>query len=170
MLIGVPLETAAGEARVAVTPETAKKLRSQGHQLFVQAGAGIRASAPDTAYAAVGAEIVDAHAAFHCDLVLKVRPPAIEELALMRRGATLVGMLNPFDRDGLERLANAGVTGFALEAAPHHARAEGHAAGASMHPPAPAVAAAPWACRRKGRHDRRHSARLLRPAAAAVRT
>jgi NAD(P) transhydrogenase subunit alpha len=49
MLIGVPLETAAGESRVAVTPETAKKLRSQGHQLFVQSGAGKAASVPDAA-------------------------------------------------------------------------------------------------------------------------
>ncbi|MDZ5461736.1 NAD(P)(+) transhydrogenase (Re/Si-specific) subunit alpha, partial [Azohydromonas lata] len=90
MLIGVPLETAAGETRVAVTPETAKKLKAQGHQLFVQSGAGIAASVPDAAYAAVGAEIVDAKAAFNCDLVLKVRPPSPDELALMKRGATVV--------------------------------------------------------------------------------
>jgi NAD/NADP transhydrogenase alpha subunit len=90
MLIGVPLETAAGETRVAVTPETAKKLKSQGHQLFVQSGAGIAAAAPDAAYAAVGAEVVDAKAALGCELVLKVRPPSHEELALMKPGATLV--------------------------------------------------------------------------------
>ena len=124
MLIGVPLETAAGESRVAVTPETAKKLRSQGHQLFVQSGAGKAASAPDAAYAAVRAEIVNAKAAFGCDLVLKVRSPSAEELPLMKRGATLVGMLNPFNREGLERLAAAGVTGFALEAAPRTTRAQ----------------------------------------------
>ncbi|WP_029000167.1 Re/Si-specific NAD(P)(+) transhydrogenase subunit alpha [Azohydromonas australica] len=124
MLIGVPLETAAAETRVAVTPETAKKLKAQGHQLFVQSGAGINAAAPDAAYAAVGAEVVDAKAAFGCDLVLKVRPPAVEELALMKRGATVVGMLNPFDREGLERLAAAGLTAFALEAAPRTTRAQ----------------------------------------------
>ena len=55
MLIGVPLETAAGETRVAVTPETAKKLKAQGHQLFVQSGAGVAAAAPDATYAALGA-------------------------------------------------------------------------------------------------------------------
>ena len=44
MLIGVPLETAAGEARVAVTPETAKKLKAQGHTLRIQSGAGVAAS------------------------------------------------------------------------------------------------------------------------------
>ncbi|WP_028998871.1 Re/Si-specific NAD(P)(+) transhydrogenase subunit alpha [Azohydromonas australica] len=124
MLIGVPLETADGETRVAVTPETVKKLRAQCHQLFVQSGAGAAAAAPDEAYRAVGAEIVDAQAAFGCDLVLKVRSPSADELPLMKRGATVVGMLNPFDREGLERLAAAGVTGFALEAAPRTTRAQ----------------------------------------------
>ncbi|TCO97690.1 alanine dehydrogenase/PNT-like protein, partial [Rubrivivax gelatinosus] len=47
MLIGVPLETAQGETRVAVTPETAKKLKAQGHTVRVQSGAGVAASAPD---------------------------------------------------------------------------------------------------------------------------
>ncbi len=124
MLIGVPLETAAGETRVAVTPETAKKLNAQGHTLRVQAGAGLKASATDEAYAAVGAETTDAAGAFGCDLVLKVRPPAAPELALMKSGAALVGMLNPFDREGLQRLAGAGLTSFALEAAPRTTRAQ----------------------------------------------
>ncbi|MBK1616497.1 NAD(P)(+) transhydrogenase (Re/Si-specific) subunit alpha, partial [Rubrivivax gelatinosus] len=57
MNIGVPLETYLGETRVAVTPETAKKLKAQGHTVKVQSGAGVAASAPDEAYAAVGAEI-----------------------------------------------------------------------------------------------------------------
>lgn len=124
MLIGVPLETAAGETRVAVTPETAKKLKAQGHTLRVQAGAGLKASATDEAYAAVGAETTDAAGAFGCDLVLKVRAPAATELALMKSGAALVGMLNPFDREGLQRLAGAGLTSFALEAAPRTTRAQ----------------------------------------------
>ena len=75
MLIGVPLETAAGETRVAVTPETAKKLKAQGHGVQVQSGAGVAASATDEAYAAAGAEITDRAGAFGCDLVLKVRTP-----------------------------------------------------------------------------------------------
>src|SRR5438477_11296234 len=66
MLIGVPLETAAGETRVAVTPETAKKLKAQGHTLRVQSGAGLLAAATDEAYVAVGAEITDAAGAFGC--------------------------------------------------------------------------------------------------------
>ncbi len=124
MLIGVPAETTVGETRVAVTPETAKKLKAQGHTLRIQSGAGVAASAPDEAYTAVGAEITDAAGAFGCDLVLKVRAPFDNEAALMKPGATLVGMLNPFDADGLQRMARAQLTAFALEAAPRTTRAQ----------------------------------------------
>ncbi|MBK1689954.1 Re/Si-specific NAD(P)(+) transhydrogenase subunit alpha [Rubrivivax gelatinosus] len=124
MLIGVPLETAQGETRVAVTPETAKKLKAQGHTVRVQSGAGVAASAPDEAYAAVGAEICDRAGAFGSELVLKVRSPDAEELALMKPGTALVGMLNPFDKPGLQALASAGLTAFALEAAPRTTRAQ----------------------------------------------
>ena len=124
MLIGVPLETLAGETRVAVTPETAKKLKAQGHTVRVQSGAGVAASAPDEAYAAVGAEITDRAGAFGCELVLKVRSPQPDEAALMKPGTALVGMLNPFDAEGLQRLAAAGLTSFALEAAPRTTRAQ----------------------------------------------
>ncbi|RCX10053.1 Re/Si-specific NAD(P)(+) transhydrogenase subunit alpha [Extensimonas vulgaris] len=124
MRIGVPAETMPGETRVAATPETVKKLCAQGHQLCVQAGAGIAASVPDAAYQAAGAEIVDAATAFGADVVLKVRAPSAAELALLRPDAVLVGMLDPFDRAGLERLAQAGVSAFALEAAPRTTRAQ----------------------------------------------
>ena len=124
MLIGVPLETAAGETRVAATPETVKKLKAQGHTIQVQAGAGIGASVTDAAFEAAGAEIVDATTALGCDLVLKVRAPLHSELSLMKTGAALVGMLNPFDSDGLHRMAGAGITSFALEAAPRTTRAQ----------------------------------------------
>ena len=124
MLIGVPLETAAGETRVAVTPETAKKLKAQGHVIKVQAGAGIAASATDEAYVAAGAEITDRSGAFATELILKVRSPSLDELVLVKTGAALVGMLNPFDKDNLNRLAGAGLTSFALEAAPRTTRAQ----------------------------------------------
>ena len=124
MLIGVPLETAAGETRVALTPETAKKLKAQGHTLRVQSGAGVAASVTDAAFIAAGAEITDAAGAFGSDLVLKVRAPGAAELPLMKSGAALVGMLNPFDKDGLARLAAGGLTSFALEAAPRTTRAQ----------------------------------------------
>ncbi len=124
MLIGVPLETAAGETRVAASPETVKKLKAQGHALRIESGAGVRAAATDEAFVAAGAEITDAAGALACDLVLKVRAPSESELAQMKSGANLVGMLNPFDREGLERIARAGVTSFALEAAPRTTRAQ----------------------------------------------
>jgi H+-translocating NAD(P) transhydrogenase subunit alpha len=124
MLIGVPLETALGEARVALTPETAKKLKAQGHTIKVQSGAGIGASVTDAAYVAAGAEITDAAGAFGCELVLKVRVPSDAEMPHFKSGSALVGMLNPFDRDGLQRMANAGLTSFALEAAPRTTRAQ----------------------------------------------
>jgi NAD(P) transhydrogenase subunit alpha len=124
MLIGIPSETTAGETRVAVTPETVKKLKAQGNVLRIQSQAGLAAGAPDDAYAAAGAEIVDAAEAFGCDLVLKVRSPQAAELPLMKPGATLVGMLEPFDDAGLQRLAAAALTCFALEAAPRTTRAQ----------------------------------------------
>jgi NAD(P) transhydrogenase subunit alpha len=124
MLIGVPAETTVGETRVAVTPETAKKYVAQGHTVRVQSGAGVAASVTDAAYTAVGAEITDAVGALGADLVLKVRAPFDNELALMKPGAALVGMLNPFDAAGLQRMASAGLTAFALEAAPRTTRAQ----------------------------------------------
>ena len=124
MLIGVPAETAAGESRVAATPETVKKLVAQGHAVRVQAGAGLRASVTDEALAGVGAEIVDAAAAFGAEMVLKVRNPSAAEIAQMKPGTVLVGMLEPFNAEGLQRLAAARITGFALEAAPRTTRAQ----------------------------------------------
>lgn len=124
MQIGVPAETGVGETRVAVTPETAKKLIGQGHTLRVQSGAGAAASAVDDAYAAVGAQITDAPGAFGCELVLKVRSPFGNELTLMKPGTAVVGMLNPFDAAGLQSLAAAQLTAFALEAAPRTTRAQ----------------------------------------------
>ncbi len=124
MLIGVPAEVLAGETRVAVTPETAKKFMAQGHTVRVQSGAGLAASAPDSAYTALGAEITDAAGAYAAEIVLKVRCPQESEVPLLKQGGVLIGMLNPFDRSGLDRLAGAGVTSFALEAAPRTSRAQ----------------------------------------------
>ena len=124
MKIGVPAESMAGETRVAVTPETAKKLVAQGHTVRVQSGAGITAAITDAALQAAGAEITDAAGAFACELVLKVRAPSEAELPLMKPGTVVVGMLNPFDAEGLQRLAGAGLTSFALEAAPRTTRAQ----------------------------------------------
>ncbi|MET1079400.1 MAG: Re/Si-specific NAD(P)(+) transhydrogenase subunit alpha [Pseudomonas sp.] len=124
MHIGVPLETQAGETRVAATPETLKKLIGQGHQVTVQRGAGLSASIPDSAYEAAGARLGDAATALGADLVLKVLAPDAAELAQFNAGAVLVGMLNPFNNDTLAQLAARGITAFALEAAPRTSRAQ----------------------------------------------
>ena len=124
MLIGVPAETTAGETRVAITPETAKKLIAQGHSIRVQSGAGVAASVTDEAYAAVGAQLTDATSAWSCDLVLKVRGPQANEASSVKSGSAVVGMLEPFNAEGLQRLASAGATSFALEAAPRTTRAQ----------------------------------------------
>ena len=124
MRIGVPAETRAGETRVAATAETVKKLVAAGHVLLVERNAGRRASVTDEAYAEAGATLGSAAEAFGAELVLKVRAPDPRELAAIPRGRVLVGMLNPFDREGLQRIADAGVTAFALEAAPRTTRAQ----------------------------------------------
>jgi NAD(P) transhydrogenase subunit alpha len=124
MLIGIPTETTVGETRVAVTPETVKKLKAQGHSLRVQSGAGVAASVLDEAYVAAGAEITDAAGALGADMVLKVRPPFENERAQMKPGAVLVGMLNPFDKEGLQGMTASNLTAFALEAAPRTTRAQ----------------------------------------------
>jgi len=121
--IGVPAESRPGETRVAATPETIKKLAAS-HELIVESGAGLHASILDDAYVAAGARIGTAADAFEADLVLKVRAPVAEERALMRPGAALVGMLNPFDADGLAAMAERQLSAFALEAAPRITRAQ----------------------------------------------
>jgi NAD(P) transhydrogenase subunit alpha len=123
MRIGIPAETRPGETRVAATPETVKKLAAK-HQVMVQSGAGISASITDEAYAAAGATIVPAADAFGAELVLKVRAPNDAERAQIKSGTVVVGMLNPFDADNTGLMAQAGITAFALEAAPRITRAQ----------------------------------------------
>jgi NAD(P) transhydrogenase subunit alpha len=84
----------------------------------------LAASAPDEAYTSVGAQITDAAGAYAADIVLKVRCPQDAEVPHLKSGGVLIGMLNPFDRAGLERLAKAGLSAFALEAAPRTSRAQ----------------------------------------------
>lgn len=124
MQIGIPRESLQGETRVAATPETVKKYISAKHQVVVEQGAGAAAHYPDDAYAAAGAVIGTAAQALGAELVLKVRAPAANELGGMKPGAVLVGMLDPFNQEGLQALASAGLTAFALEAAPRITRAQ----------------------------------------------
>ncbi|MCS6766780.1 MAG: Re/Si-specific NAD(P)(+) transhydrogenase subunit alpha [Candidatus Protistobacter heckmanni] len=124
MVIGIPLETRFGETRVAATPETVKKLVGLGHQVLVQSGAGLNASQPDPTYEAAGASIVDAAQAMAAEIVLKVRAPSAEERGALRKGAVVVGMLDPFDAENNAAMAAAGLTAFSLEAAPRTTRAQ----------------------------------------------
>jgi NAD(P) transhydrogenase subunit alpha len=126
MQIGVPAETRPGETRVAATPETVKKLAAGGHHtVMVQAGAGVAASVPDSAYEAAGAKIVgSAGEAYGADIVLKVRPPLEAELGLLKDKSILIGLLDPFNAAGIEALATRGVTGFAMEWLPRISRAQ----------------------------------------------
>ncbi|TGN95740.1 Re/Si-specific NAD(P)(+) transhydrogenase subunit alpha [Burkholderia sp. USMB20] len=124
MFIGVPKETRMHETRVAATPETVKKLVSQGHRVAVQSGAGEAASYNDEAFAWAGAELVDADVALSAEIVLKVQAPTEIELSFLKPGAVLVGMLDPFYADHAIRLAIEGITAFALEAAPRTTQAQ----------------------------------------------
>ena len=125
MIIGIPRETRAGETRVAATPETVKKMAASGkHQLVVEAGAGAMSSIPDAEFQAAGARIGNADEALGGDVVLKVRAPTPEELPKLKRGAMLVGLLNPFDAAGLQSCAATGVSGYALESLPRITRAQ----------------------------------------------
>jgi proton-translocating NAD(P)+ transhydrogenase subunit alpha len=125
MLIGIPRETRAGETRVAATPETVKKIAGSGkHDVVVEAGAGAASSIPDADYQAAGARIGGAADALGADLVLKVRTPSADEARSLKRGAVLIGLLDPYDSAGLAALAQSGATGFALERLPRITRAQ----------------------------------------------
>ena len=124
MNIGVPAEGRTGEARVAATPETVKKLVAAKHNVVIQSGAGVNASFPDQAYVTAGATIGSAADALGAQTVLKVRTPQSDELAQMKRGTVVVGMLEPFNNEGIAAMNAAGLTAFALEAAPRTTRAQ----------------------------------------------
>jgi NAD(P) transhydrogenase subunit alpha len=97
---------------------------SGAHAILVEGGAGLASAIPDADYVAAGARIGSAAEALGADLVLKVRAPTAEELPALKRGAALVGLLNPFDAAGVQACAAAGVTGFALESLPRISRAQ----------------------------------------------
>ncbi len=116
-----------GEPRVAISPETVKKFKALGMAVRIQAGAGARSHVSDDEFAEAGAEIVpDAKAALSgADIVLKVRRPPADEVAAMGAGTVLAAMLDPFgDRAGLEAIAEAGITAFAMELMPRITRAQ----------------------------------------------
>jgi len=127
MHIGIPTEIRGGETRVAATPETVKKFTAKGiHEVSVQSGAGAGASIPDSEYEASGAKIVPDAATLYgqSEIILKVRGPEAEELATMRKDAVLIGLLAPHKSEGIDALAQHGLTAFSMEKLPRITRAQ----------------------------------------------
>lgn len=126
MRIGVPAETQAGEARVAVTPETVKKLLASGHSVMLQSGAGAGAHIPDAEFTAAGATLAaDATSVYaQSEMILKVKAPNTDELAAMPRGTVLIGLLSPFNAELVAGYTNQGLTAFSMEKLPRTSRAQ----------------------------------------------
>ncbi|NKC12225.1 MAG: Re/Si-specific NAD(P)(+) transhydrogenase subunit alpha [Gammaproteobacteria bacterium] len=127
MKVAVPKERREGETRVAASPETVKKFVQMGLRVFIESGAGINASFLDETYAEAGAYIAASaqETLSEADVVLKVRPADQSELALMKSGAHLIGMLEPYDDlEGARRYAEAGVDAFCMELVPRITRAQ----------------------------------------------
>jgi len=123
MKVGVPRETTAGERRVALVPETVKRLTGSGFEVIIERGAGKSASFPDPDYEQAGATLVDD--AYTGEAVAKVQPPASAEADRLRSGQVLIGFLQPLtDREGIERLGECGVVAFAMESIPRITRAQ----------------------------------------------
>jgi NAD(P) transhydrogenase subunit alpha len=133
MKIGVVKERRPHEARVAVSPDTVKKYVGLGTSVVIETGAGDGANIPDEAFKAAGAEIApdEASALKDADLVLKVQRPLAaaeggpDEIALLKPGAVLVGILSPHGaEDQLQQYAAKGIVSFAMEFMPRITRAQ----------------------------------------------
>jgi H+-translocating NAD(P) transhydrogenase subunit alpha len=127
MKLAIPKERRPGEARVAATPDSVKKLKQLGLDVIVEAGAGTAAAIPDAAFQAAGAAIApDARAALaDADIVFKVQRPLPDEVPLMKQGAVLIASLSALTgRDEVAAYASAGITAFAMELVPRISRAQ----------------------------------------------
>jgi len=127
MIIAIPKERRADETRVAATPETVKKLKGLGLDVVIEKDAGRAANFADADYQAAGANIAadEAAALGNADIVLKVRGPDEAEIAQLKRGAILVALLAPAsEKETIAKLAQAGVSAFAMELLPRISRAQ----------------------------------------------
>ena len=127
MKIGAPKEVHEGEARVAITPESAGHLQKLGHDVLVETGAGGKAGFTDDAYRAAGVEIVsDADALFAAaDIVAKVRPPTEGEAERLRSDQTLISFFYPSSNEALmETIKSRGATAIAMDMVPRISRAQ----------------------------------------------
>ncbi|ENU79701.1 NAD(P)(+) transhydrogenase (AB-specific), alpha subunit [Acinetobacter sp. ANC 3789] len=117
MQIGIPMETVAGESRVAATPETVKKLVGAGHSVVIQKGAGRKAAYLDDAYTQVGATIAE-DAYQGSQIILKVRAPQGDEIQKISANTTVIAMFDPYRNTELEQFATQQISAFALELLP----------------------------------------------------
>ena len=127
MLIGIPRESKSGETLVAATAKTAGQLAQLGYEVVLESGAGLAADQADEAYAATadGVRVGTAEEVWAADVVVKVNAPTAEEIARLRKGATIVSMMAPARSPELvEQLQAAGVTGLAMDAVPRISRAQ----------------------------------------------
>jgi NAD(P) transhydrogenase subunit alpha len=127
MKLLVPRESSAGEKRIAVTPETVRRLQSHHIHLEVERGAGDAAGFPDALFNAIGASVVDSDGLdwAGADGVLCVQPPSPSSLERMREGSLLVGLLSPHGAQDLTRLLNQrSISAIALELLPRISRAQ----------------------------------------------
>jgi NAD(P) transhydrogenase subunit alpha len=122
MIIGIPRETYAGETRVAATPQTVGHIIKLGYSVVVESGAGDASSFSDTAYVEAGAEIGDPWAA---EVVLKVNAPDDAEIAAVKDGATVIGLISPALKPELvAKLSARPITVLAMDAVPRISRAQ----------------------------------------------
>ncbi|MDP2620770.1 MAG: Re/Si-specific NAD(P)(+) transhydrogenase subunit alpha [Hyphomicrobiales bacterium] len=127
MKLAVPAESAKDEPRVAATPETVKKLTALGFEVTVQAGAGVSSRILDEAFANAGAKVIKTPAAAvkDADIVLRVRRPTAEEAESYKRGALVIGIMDPFaGRQAFDPIARAGLAAMAMELMPRITRAQ----------------------------------------------
>ncbi|MFT9267062.1 NAD(P) transhydrogenase subunit alpha [Oenococcus sp.] len=113
------LKEAAGENRVALTPDTAAKLIKSDFEVSIEKGAGEKAFYNDDLYAKAGAKLVTRTEALKADIVTVVNEPSEAVLSKLSQGQTIIGMLNPLgDKKGMQQLAKAGVSALAFELLP----------------------------------------------------
>src|SRR5262249_11264102 len=127
MRIAIAREAGAGEARVAATPETVKRMKGLGADVVVQSGAGNASGMLDAEYEAAGAIIAPTiqDAVREADVILKVRRPTEAEVKNYRRGALVIAVMDPFGNEAaLEALGDAGIVAFAMELMPRITRAQ----------------------------------------------
>ena len=125
--VAVPKETAVGERRVALVPDTANKLKAAGLEVSIESGAGSEAFITDSGFEAAGVRVVkDAVSLLKdADVVLKVQPPSVAEVPQLKKGAVLISFLQPATQgDIVKALAKQGVTSFSLELVPRISRAQ----------------------------------------------